>query len=64
MRLLLPLMVTIWQWCSRRSIRTAAITSSPNTSPHYSKPLLEVRMVEAASYLRVISWKKSIAPVC
>ncbi len=42
-----PRMVTRWQWCTSRSISAAAITSSPKTSPHSSKPLLEVSTVEA-----------------
>ena len=41
----------------------AAITSSPRTAPHSSKPLFEVRTVEARSYRRFISWKNSTAPV-
>jgi hypothetical protein len=41
----------------------AAITSSPKTSSYSSKPLLDVSTVEARSYRRVISWRKSIVPV-
>ena len=37
----------MWQWCSSRSMRAAAMTPSPSTLPHSSKPLLDVRMVEA-----------------
>ena len=32
-----PRMLTMWQWCTRRSMRAAAITSSPSTPP----PVLE-----------------------
>jgi hypothetical protein len=35
----------------------------PKISPQSSNPLLELRTVEARSYRRVISWKKSIAAV-
>ena len=38
----------------------AAITSSPKISPHSSKLLLLVSTVEARSYRRLISWKKSM----
>ena len=40
MRKLLPRMLTMWQWCRRRSMSAAAITSSPSTPPHSSKPLV------------------------
>lgn len=38
-------------------------TSSPKISPHFSTPVLLVRIVEACSERRAMSWKKSIAPV-
>lgn len=41
----------------------AAMTSSPSTVPHSSKPLLEVRMVEARPWRRLITWRKSAASV-
>jgi hypothetical protein len=41
----------------------AAVTSSPRTDPQSSKPLLPMSTVEARSQQRIMSWKKSIAPV-
>jgi hypothetical protein len=41
----------------------AAMTSSPKISPRSSNDLLLVSAVDACSYLRLISWKKSIAPL-
>ena len=43
----------MWQWCSRRSISAAAITSSPSTCPHSSKPLFEVSTVRCVLVARV-----------
>ena len=40
----------------------AAMTSSPSTCPHSSKPLFEVSTVDARSCRALISWKKSTAP--
>ena len=37
------------QWCSSRSMSAAAMTSSPSTPPHSSKPLFEVSTVDARS---------------
>lgn len=40
----------------------AAITSSLSTPPHSSKPLFEVRTVEARSPRALINWKNRTAP--
>ena len=40
----------------------AAMTSSPRTAPHSSKPLFEVSTVEARSRRALTSWKNSMAP--
>ena len=55
-------MLTMWQWCTRRSMRAAAMTSSPSTPPQSSKPLFEVSTVDALSCRALMSWKKSTAP--
>ena len=52
----------MWQWWTSRSMRAAAITSSPRTLPHSSKPLFEVSTVDALSCRALMSWKKSTAP--
>ena len=39
-----------------------AITSSPSTCPHSSKPLFEVSTVEARSCRALINWKNNTAP--
>ena len=62
MRKLWPRMLTMWQWCSTRSIRAAAMTSPPSTPPRSSKPLFEVSTGEARTWCALISWKNSTAP--
>ena len=43
-------------------MRAAAITSSPSTCPHSSKPLFEVSTVEARSCRALVNWKNNTAP--
>ena len=40
----------------------AAMTSSPSTAPHSSKPLFDVSTVAARSWRALTSWKNSTAP--
>ena len=60
-RQLLPRMLTMWQRCSSRSSRAAAMTSSCRMFPQSSNPLFEVSIVDARPYQLLISWKNSFA---